>query len=113
MPATSENPDALASYRFARGAAIILAILIAIALGALVLGFAFRSPHTSVSAPTPGEVHRVALPEGARILEMDVVSGRIVLHVHSNGGDEVDIIDSASGELVGQVKAGTAPRSGK
>ena len=108
---TSENPDALASYRFARGAAIILGVLIALALAALVIGFAFRSktPHAEAAQ---GAVNSVALPEGARIVGMDVTPGRIVLRIHSDSGDEVDIVDSASGKLIGRVRA-DAPRKKK
>jgi|SRR5579871_2285456 len=102
--ATGENPEALASYRFARGAAIILGILIALALGALVLGFAFRA---QTPARSNGEtaVSRIALPRGARVLGMEIVSDRIVLRIHSDEGDEIDIVDSGSGKLVSQIKA--------
>lgn len=97
----SEDPEALASFRFARGAAIILGVLIVLALVALALGFAFRGK----AAPAPGAAVHVALPEGARILSLDVVQGRVVLRIHSDEGDEVDIIDAESGRLVSQAKA--------
>lgn len=101
MSATGENPDQVANYRFARAAAIILGVLIAIALAALVLGFALRSNPRSASAA--GVVQSVFLSPGAHIVSMDVVPGRIVLRLRVRSGDEIDIIDTQSGHLVGRV----------
>jgi len=49
----------------------------------------------------------VILAPGARILSATTDSGKLVLHVATPQGNEVEIIDLATGKRTGQVK--TAP----
>jgi len=102
---TGEDPKVLANYRFARGAVIILSILIVIALIALLLGFTVRSGGRP-SAPVVGdsEATHVTLPSGSHIVSMDVQQNRLILRTRAFEGEEVDIIDTQDGHLVGRVR---------
>jgi hypothetical protein len=93
------------SNRVLKAVVIGLAILIVIALGALVVGIVLKfNGHGAPSiAATPGLRYRV--PAGAKVVEMQTVPGRLILHVRTPAGDEVDIIDTADGHLISQVKA--------
>jgi len=44
------------------------------------------------------------LAPGARIVSTEAQNDRLILRVHNPSGDEIDIIDTESGRLVGQVK---------
>jgi len=69
-----------------------------------------RQQRASVSAPAEvqtGAAATIALAPGARILSATTESGKLVLHVATSTGSEVEIIDLATGKLTGQVK--TAP----
>lgn len=97
----------MANYRFAKGAVIILGVLIVVAIIALVLGFALRAGHR---APPPADAPaaaktEIALPPGAQILSMDIDHDRLIIRVRTDAGEEIDIVDTGNGRLVGQVKA--------
>ena len=100
---TGEDPKVLANYRFARGAVIILSVLIVIALIALVLGFTAHGGGKSATTEGNGELARVTLPSGSHIVSMDVEQGRLILRTRAYAGEEVDIIDTQDGHLVGRV----------
>ena len=99
---TGEDPKVLANYRFARGAVIILSILIVIALIALLLGFTVRGGGKTVSA-AGGELQHVTLPTGSHIVSIDVQQNRLIVQTRAFGGEEIDIIDTEDGHLVGRV----------
>jgi hypothetical protein len=46
-----------------------------------------------------------ALPPDARIVEMQSQSNRLILHLRTPSGDEVDIIDVSDGHVVSRIKA--------
>ena len=87
----------------------MLSALIILALIGLVVGTVMklsgRSTHLfGGSAATP-----FALPPGAKILRTEMQPGRLIVHVRSPQGDEIDIIDTVDGHLVSQVKAAPPP----
>ena len=45
-----------------------------------------------------------ALPPGAKIVEMQSEPGRLILRVHTQAGDEIDIVDTEDGHLVARIK---------
>ena len=108
MQAPAGPQDKLA-YRGAKYAVIVLSALIILALIGLVVGVAMKlSGHLPrQSANDSGQTFM--LPPGAKIVATDVVPGRLVLHVRSLQGDEIDIIDTESGRLVSRI--GPAPSS--
>ncbi|HEX4636032.1 MAG TPA: hypothetical protein VH189_07600 [Rhizomicrobium sp.] len=71
-----------------------------------------RSHAGAVNAPAEtqtGAAAAVTLAPGARILSATTDSGKLVLHVATPQGSEVEIIDLASGKLTGRVRTSPAP----
>jgi hypothetical protein len=96
-----------ATYRGLKAAVIILGILILLALATLVVGFVFKLGSRSAHR---GEATAFVPPPGASIVAMEVSGDRLVLHLHTASGDEVDIVDTESGKLVSRLKfAAPAP----
>ena len=60
-----------------------------------------------VASAAAGAAATVVLTPGARILSVSADAGKLVLHVATPSGSEVEIIDLATGRLTGQIK--TAP----
>jgi len=58
-----------------------------------------------VAAPAAAAV--ITLAPGARIVSASTEAGKLVLHVATPSGGEVEIIDLATGKQTGQIK--TAP----
>ena len=78
-------------------------MLIVIALGAVALGIVQKFSHPS--APhAAGVSEAFALPQGAKIVEMQTSGSRVVLHVRSADHDEIDIVDTADGRLIARIK---------
>jgi hypothetical protein len=100
---TGEDPKVLANYRFARGAVIILSILIVIALIALLFGFTVRGGGKPAGTATSGELQHLTLPTGSHIVSMDVQQNRLIVQTRAFGGEEIDIIDTQDGHLVARV----------
>lgn len=83
---------------------IVLGALIVIALGVLVAGLISRfSGHGPARGGAAAEAF--SLPQGARVIGMESQPNRLVLHVLSPAGEEVDIIDTSDGHLVARLKA--------
>ncbi len=92
--------------------------LLVLALLGVVWGFIRQSQvlmaaraHTAApaaaSSAASGAAAVLTLAPGARIISASTDAGKLVLHVQTQGGAEVEIIDLASGKLTAQVK--TAP----
>ncbi len=96
---------------------IIMTTLLALALLGVIWGF-FRQAKVLMAAKArpaaqapqgtaAGPAATITLAPGARIVSASTDAGKLVLHVQTPGGAEVEIIDLASGKLTAQVK--TAP----
>jgi TRAP-type mannitol/chloroaromatic compound transport system permease large subunit len=96
------DPKKTTSYRLLLAVVIFLGALIVIALGVLVVGLVTRFPGHGGSS---GEASTFVLAPGARIVSMDAEPNRLILRIRNVGGEEIDIIDTDNGRLVGQVKA--------
>lgn len=101
-------------YRTARFAVVILSALIILALIALAVGTVMQmTAHSTrifgggkpASAPVGAEAF--ALPPGAKVVKTETQQGRLILHVHSAAGDEIDIVDTADGHLI--LRIGPTP----
>jgi len=80
-----------------------LGMLIVIALGAVALGIVQKFSHPAApSAAAPGVAF--VLPAGAKLVEMQTSGNRLVLRMHSQAGDEVDIVDMSDGHLIARIK---------
>jgi hypothetical protein len=99
------KPDQGPAYKAAKLAVIILSGLIILALVALVVGAVTKLGGKTDSAASS---QVFALPPGARIVSMDSQPGRLILRVRDAAGEEIDILDTANGHLVGQVKTTSA-----
>jgi hypothetical protein len=61
--------------------------------------------HGSAASGSPGSPSIDQLPAGSRITDMKVDSGHVVLRIHTDQGEEVRIIDDASGRVVSRIVA--------
>lgn len=95
----SETP----AYKAAKLAVIILSVLIILAVIALVAGGIAK--FSGGKAKPIGTPATFSLAEGARIITMDSQPGRLILRIKTATGEEIDILDTEDGHLVGQVKA--------
>lgn len=89
------------TYRATLAAVILLSALMGLALIALALGFVrqYRLYRADQNGPVS-----LQLAPGAHILSATTDAGRLVLHVQTPEGGEVEILDLASGKLVSRVK---------
>ena len=98
------DPQGTLAYRGAKVAVIVLSALIILALIGLVVGVVMklsgRSTHLGEAVGQP-----LTLPQGARILATEVQPGRLILHVRSAEGDEIDIVSTEDGRLIGRVRS--------
>lgn len=95
------DPQSSLAYRGAKYAVIILSALIILALIGLVIGVVMKLSGRSTHFAEGG--HTFILPQGARVLATEAQPGRLILHVRSPEGDEIDIISTEDGKLVGRV----------
>ena len=103
MPPIPENQTP--AYKAAKLAVIILSVLIILAVIALVVGGITR---LGKKPPYAGVISTFQLPPGARIIDMQSQPGRLILRVRDVAGEEIDLLDTQDGHLVGQVKASFA-----
>jgi hypothetical protein len=117
MPVHTQIPPPATNRRAAWVLVIIMSALFVLAILATIWGFV-RQAHIfmaakeqskiGVAAAGPPEISSgatITLAPGARILSATTESGKLVLHVATPAGSEVEIIDLATGKLTGQVKA--------
>jgi hypothetical protein len=118
MPAQPQVPPPATSRRTAWVIVIIMSTLFVLALLGTIWGF-IRQAHifmaakeqskeqSQAAAPASapqGAAASITLAPGARILSATTDSGKLVLHVATPTGGEVEIIDLSTGRLTGQVK---------
>jgi hypothetical protein len=89
-----------------------MSTLLVLALLGTIYGFLrqahiFMSARNAAPAAAASDAPAAAtilLAPGARILSAETSSGKLVLHVATPAGGEVEIIDLATGKMTGQVK---------
>ena len=89
------------TYRATLAAVIFLSALMGLALIALALGF--MRQYRLYRADQNGPVS-LQLAPGAHIVSAGIEDGRLVLHVQTAEGGEVETINLSSGKLVSQAK---------
>jgi hypothetical protein len=94
------------TYRAALAAVIILYILLVLGVIGLAAGFArqYRLYQAGGAAPADGAAASIRLAPGAHIVSATSDAGKLVLHIQTPEGGEVEIIDLATGKLTGDVK---------
>ena len=94
---------------------ITMTVLLVLALFAVVWGFvvngrALVEKRSAVSKPPApaaaagAPLVSVSLAPGTRIVSAEAEGGKLVLHVSGPAGDEVQVIDMATGALTAQVR---------
>ena len=103
------DPRGTASYRAARLAVIVLTALIILALVGLAVGMALKL--TGRSNPAASHVAGAVfiLPTGARIVSLQTQPGRLIVQVHSEQGDEIDIVGLDDGQLIARIRPAPRP----
>ncbi len=86
-----------------------MSTLFVLALLATIWGFIRQAQlvmaaRAGASVAVPAAAATITLAPGARIVSASTDAGKLVLHVATPSGGEVEIIDLASGKLTGQVK---------
>lgn len=100
----NDDPNDNRAYRFMRLVVITLGVLIFLAFSILVAGFVIRlSGGSRSAAPEAAQIYQ--LPAGAKIEEMTVAGDHVVLRVKTDKGEEVDIVDTDTGRMIGRVIA--------
>jgi hypothetical protein len=113
MPINHDAPPPATSRRAAWVLVIIMTTLLVLALLGTIWGFVRQSrivmaarAGSSAAANAAGSPAAViTLAPGARIVSATTEAGKLVLHVDTPSGGEVEIIDLATGKQTGQVKA--------
>jgi hypothetical protein len=102
------DPKRSGTYRAAMAAVILLSALVAAALIALAVGLARQYRLYQADQPAAASMAAAAagvtLAPGARIVSATADAGKLVLHVQTPRGGEVDVFDLATGKLTSQVK---------
>jgi len=94
------------AYRAAKLAVIVLSALIILALIGLVVGGILKLSGRPVPVAGGGSGGAAfVLPRAAKILSSETQPGRLILHVRSAEGDEIDIVSTEDGHLIAQLKA--------
>jgi hypothetical protein len=119
MHVHTQVPSSATSRRTAWVIVIIMSTFFVLALLGTIWGFLhqariFMASRSAANAPAVSDAPapasaaaRITLAPGARILSATTDAGKLVLHVATPTGSEVEIIDLATGRLTAQVK--TAP----
>ncbi len=109
LPGTApaiEDPTKTTAYRVAKSAVIILGVLIAAAFVALIVGFVYRLSHnTGAPQAVSATPLMYQLKTGAKIVDMKVDSGHVILRIRTDQGEEIAIIDDDSGRVVSRIVA--------
>jgi hypothetical protein len=103
---TSDVPATPASYRGLLALVIILGALILIGVGALIAG-AMLSAGRRAEAESP-YLTAVSAP-GAHIESAEIQGNRILMRLTGGGGEELVVLDAASGRLIGRIRLEAAP----
>jgi hypothetical protein len=101
----NDDPRSTASYRAARALVIILGIFIVLALIALIVGFVWRLTRHSEPQSVADVPQIYQLKDGAKIIDMKSDAGHVILRIKTDQGEEVEIIDDASGRVVSRIIA--------
>jgi hypothetical protein len=102
---TADDPKATTTYRVLKAVVIILGILIVLAFGALVVGAAMKMVGHHRTSSVAASAVAGTLPAGARIISLQTSGDRVIVAVHTQDGDEVDIFDAETGKPVARIRA--------
>jgi hypothetical protein len=97
------SQDSPARHRGLLALVIGLGVLIVMAVIAIVVVAVTRPG--SAPAPSAAPAAQVfALPKGAVIVALESQPGRLILHLRTVSGEEIDILDTSDGHLVARIR---------
>jgi hypothetical protein len=105
---TSDVPASPASYRGLLALVIILGALIMIGVGALIAGALLGAGRRAEIANAAPFMTAVSAP-GSRIESAEIQGNRILMRLTGGAGDEVVILDAASGRVLGRIRLEGSP----
>jgi Family of unknown function (DUF6476) len=95
------DPKSTATYRGLKVAVISLGVLLLLAFLLVVVGIGMRmSGHAPGQSTTPGSY---GLPQGAKILSLQVANNRLIMEVQEQDVNRVLIFSTDDGHLIGQI----------
>ena len=101
----NDDPRNTSSYRAARAIAIGLGVLMVLMFIVVVVTLVSRIFGHGGSAPVSEASSINQLPAGSRITDLKVDSGHVVVRIRTDQGEEIRIIDDASGRIVSRIIA--------
>lgn len=104
---TSDVPATPASHRGLLALVIVLGVLIMIGVVALIAGAVMGAGRRGADAPGTPYLTSVPAP-GARIESAEIQGNRILMRLTGNG-EELVILDAASGRLLGRIRLEAGP----
>ena len=106
---TSDVPAPTASYRGLLALVIILGALIVVGLIGLIVAAMMGAGRRGADATGPAPFVTAVPAPGAHIESAELQGNRILMRLSGGEGDELVILDSSSGRVVGRVRIGSAP----
>jgi hypothetical protein len=108
MAMGQENSGRGPTYRAALIAVIILSVLFVAGIIALIVGFMrqyeiYRGGHGKVALPAGAAPAVVELEPGTHIVSVRTDSNRLILQLATPRGNEVEVMDLATGKLLFRV----------
>lgn len=85
------------AYRGLLAVVILLGVLIVVGLGALVVGLVLRFKG---HVPAPRQASVFVPPAGARIISVQASGDRLILHLRTPSGEEIDVVSTEDGRPV-------------
>ncbi len=109
-PAQASAPLWLKVLVIGMGLLIVVGFVVAVGRNRPAHLYAQRRPFASIGHGS-GFTERIALPSGARVVSMNAVGDRLVVHVETQGGPaSAYVVDPRSGALLGTIEfAGRRP----
>ncbi len=103
---TSDVPATPASYRGLLALVILLGALIMIGVGALIAGAMLGAGRRAEAV----EPYITGVPaNGGRIESAELQGNRILMRLTGGAGDELVVLDAATGRLIGRIRLQAAP----
>lgn len=100
---TTPEPSQAPANRGLKAVVILLGVLIVIAFALLVVGALTRFNAKSTSH-TATVNNTIALPAGSQIESSEIQADRLILRLRTTTGDEIYIVDTTNGHLVGRIQ---------
>jgi len=102
----SPAQDGASGQRLLKAVVIGLGALIVIALAFVAFGMVakFQRLGRPAAADAQSSSQVFSLPKGARIVEMQTASSRLILRLRTAQGEEIDVVDTEDGHLVARIR---------